>query len=74
MNWAYLNQEDDEKIKIGDSSELLKQILGYEVPYGVLQRERKTAWSILLPNSQQEQGNACTRDGIYDLFTFNLSE
>ncbi len=74
MIWAYLNQEDDEKIKIGDSSELLKQILGYEVPYGVLQRERKTAWRILLPKSQQEQGNACTRDGIFDLFTFNLSE
>lgn len=31
-----LYQEDDKKIKIGYSSELLKQILGYEVPKCVL--------------------------------------
>ena len=33
---AYLDQEDDEEVEIGDSSELLEQIFGDEVPYGVL--------------------------------------
>lgn len=32
----YLHQEDDEKIKVGYSSELFKEVLGYEVPKCVL--------------------------------------
>lgn len=35
----YLNQENDEKVKVGDSSELLKHVLGDEVPERVLQTE-----------------------------------
>lgn len=38
---AHLNQEDDEEVKIGNSSELLKQILGDKVPYGVLQNKQQ---------------------------------
>lgn len=35
----YLNQKYDEKVEVGNSSELLKQILGDEVPEGVLETE-----------------------------------
>lgn len=33
---SHLNQKYDQKVKVSDSSELLKQVLGNEVPEGVL--------------------------------------
>lgn len=33
-----LHQEDDEKVEVGDSSELFKQVLWQKVPDSVLQR------------------------------------
>lgn len=42
----HLNQKYDQEVEVCDSSELLKQILGYEVPWGIL-RDRAAAqiWS-----------------------------
>lgn len=36
----YLDQEDDEEVEVGDSAELLEQVLGDEVPEGVLEEGR----------------------------------
>lgn len=42
----HLNQKYDQEVEVCDPSELLKQILGYEVPQGIL-RDRAAAqiWS-----------------------------
>lgn len=39
----YLYKEDNEKIEVGNSSELLKQILGDKIPNCVLQKKKKKA-------------------------------
>lgn len=36
-----LHQEDDEKVEVGDSSELFKQVLWQKVPDSVLQRRQE---------------------------------
>lgn len=36
----YLNQENDEEVKVGDSPELLEHVLGDEVPKRVLQKQK----------------------------------
>lgn len=38
---THLHQKDDEEVEIGDSSELLKQILWQKVPHRVLERQRE---------------------------------
>lgn len=38
-NGFYLNQKYDEKVEVGDSPELLKHILGDEVPKCVLETQ-----------------------------------
>lgn len=44
----YLHQEDDEKIKVGYSSELFKQVLRYEVPKCVLYKAKARIGHFLL--------------------------
>lgn len=34
--FSHLDQEYDQKVEVRDSSELLKQVLGYEVPERIL--------------------------------------
>lgn len=43
---SHLNQKYDQEVEVSDSSELLKQILGDEVPEGIL-RERAAAAGLL---------------------------
>lgn len=53
---SHLNQKYDQEVKVRDSSELLKQVLGNEVPGGVLSiRNRVTAKLLCRHEDKQQQ-------------------
>lgn len=49
----HLNQKYDQEVEVCDSSELLKQILGYEVPQGIL-RDRAAMETIMVTNTARD--------------------
>lgn len=65
---SYLDKEDDEKIKVGYPSELLKQIFGNEVPYGVLQRKQSCV-SDFSPHQAEKRIKTVLKPFYIDDFT-----